>query len=1704
MSTISLTQRRALFGAAQGGPARAASRAAGIRYAVGLVVLVVGLAAVLQAGRSLPSAEPPLAGKALPAPASSAPDKRAALDAYGKLPLAFVANAGQLDSRVRYAAQAAGVRFSFTQKDVVLAFSNGNKAVALQLTFLGANPKTTIRGRRLRAGRVNYLLGSDPARWHTGLPTYGQVVYRDLWPGVDMVFGGAAGRLKYEFLLRPGAKVQRIRLAYRGADGLSVDKAGGLRIRTALGVLTDTRPRSYQQVGGRRVPVGSRFALGGKPATAFGFAVGRYDPRRPLVIDPGLAYSTFLGGSGFDVGTIAVDAAGNAYLAGQTSSADFPTSAGVLDAGLSGNYDAFVAKLNPAGSALLYSTFLGGSSNDAGNGIRLDASGDAYLTGSTISADFPTSPGAFDTSYNGGTDAFVAKLNPAGSALLYSTLLGGSGSTSGSGIALDAAGDAYVTGNTDAADFPTTVDAFDTSFNGGQDVFVAKLNPAGSALLYSTLLGGSGSADYDQAFAIALDAAGDAYVTGNTDAADFPTSPGAFDTSHNGGQDVFVTKLDPAGSALLYSSFLGGSADDLALGIALDAAGDAYVTGMTSSANFPTSAGVLDASLSGSSDAFVAKLNPGGSALLYSSFLGGSADDQGVGIALDPGGDAYLTGMTSSQDFPTTMGAFDTSFNGGSSGVGDAFVTKLNPGGSALLYSSFLGGSSGDGAVGIALDAAGGAYATGNTTSADFPTSQGAFDTSHNGDWDAFVTKLAVSANHAPVARDDSYATDQDAPLTVPAPGVLANDGDGDGDPLTAALASGPAHGTLALNPDGAFTYTPAAGFAGRDSFTYKASDGLADSDAATVTITVDTPPVAGDDGYGTAEDTPLRVPAPGVLANDTDVDGDPLTAALVAGPAHGTLTLSADGSFAYTPVADFNGSDGFTYKASDGRADSNAATVAITVSEVNDPPTAVADQATLAANTSTVVDVTANDAPGPANEAGQALSVGSVGQPAHGQAAIVTGGADAGKVSYTPAADYAGSDSFAYTVCDDGTTDAHADPRCDTASVEVTVTAPVSANHAPVAQDDGYGTDEDAPLTVAAPGVLANDGDADGDPLAAVLVTGPAHGTLTLHADGSFAYTPAANFNGGDAFTYQASDGRAYSNVASVTITVASVPDAPVAQDDRLQTYEDLPLTVPAPGVLANDGDGDGDPLTAVLMDGPAHGTLALNPDGSFTYAPAANFNGSDAFTYKASDGSPTSNLATVTITVSAVPDAPVAGDDSYSTSQGTPIQVLRPGVLANDSDADGDRLSALLVTGPAHGRLTLNTDGSFTYTPAAGFFGQDSFTYQASDGLRGGNKSNVATVTITVPPPAGTPLARDDSYNTSQDTSLIVPAPGVLANDSDPDGNPLTAVLVSGSGRVIGTAHGTLSLSSNGAFHYTPARGFLGQDSFTYVASDGTHTSNVATVTITVSPPVLFTSTRDGNEDIYVMKSDGSGVTRLTTDTAADKNPAWSPDHRRIAFTSSRDGNEEIYVMNANGTAPTRLTNNSVVDATPAWSPDGTKIAFARGSGSSSDIYVMKADGTTPTRVTTSPAADATPTWTADGGLAFSSMRDGNWEIYVMVATGEAGCRTRTCTITKRLTTNPGIDTSPSSLGTRIAFASTRDGNSEIYVMNADGTAQTRVTNDSASDATPAGSPGGHRIAFASTRDDPNSDIYAMNADGTDVVRLTTNPASDTFPDW
>ena len=668
-----------------------------------------------------------------------------ALEAYGDLPLSFTANTGETDERVRYSAQGAGYSFFFTDEKAVLAFAPsagdeaGSSGLALDLRFLGANPDASPEAGREAAGTVNRFTGVGSDR----VSAYEAIVYRDLWPMIDMVVRGQGGELTYEFHLQPGADPRDIRLAYAGAEALSVSPQGDLVIDTPLGELSQAQP-----VGHQPEAVETRYALQEERDGQHGFALDvDQDVSQPLVIRVGLAYSTFVGGSGSDAGhAVAVDADGHAYVTGQTASADFPTTPGAYDPGYNQNVDAFVTKFDGAGTAVVYSTFLGGRAFDSGNGIAVDERGAAYIAGFTGSTDFPTTAGAFDPTHNGGSEAFVTKLSPSGAALEYSSYLGAGGFSfeGANGIAVDEEGSAYVTGFAGSGDFPTTPGAYDESHNGRNDVFVTKFTPSGSSLAYSTFLGGTGS---DTGNGIAVDREGNAYVTGFTASADFPTSADAADSSHNGGvNDAFVSKLDATGSTLAYSTFLGGTGNDSGRGIAVDEKGKAaHVTGSTDSIDFPTTPGAYDRSYNGSGDAFATRtrFNGSGSALAYSTFLGGTANDAGLAIAVNENGTtAHVTGSTDSADFPTTRDAFDRSYNGS----GDAFVTRFNPSGSVLAHSTFLGGTGNDAGLGIAVDEKGrAAYLTGSTDSSDYPTSADGQDPSSNGAGDGILTKLALS-----------------------------------------------------------------------------------------------------------------------------------------------------------------------------------------------------------------------------------------------------------------------------------------------------------------------------------------------------------------------------------------------------------------------------------------------------------------------------------------------------------------------------------------------------------------------------------------------------------------------------------------------------------------------------------------------------------------------------------------------------------------------------------------------------------------------------------------------------------------------------------------------------------------------------------------------------------------------------------------------
>jgi hypothetical protein len=651
---------------------------------------------------------------------------------------------------------------------------------------------------------VSYFLGNDPDRWHPDVPVWAGVRYVDLYPGVDLELTSQHGRWTWQLVARtpslaPSASEgegwgRSIRLRVEGADALTLTpspsqgegRGGGLHLTTAVGEFTlpllqatapDGTPLDTFASLSASLAATQPTLTGNEIRAPFTIPTSNFQPPISNLHSPfsnlqslqdnpaDLLYATFLGGGDRDWDyAIAVDGAGRAYVTGVTDSADFPATPGAFDPSYSGSDDAFVARLNAAGTALEYATFLGGGGGDWGIGIAVDGAGRAYVTGVTDSADFPAIPGAFDPSYNGDDDAFVARLNAAGTALEYATFLGGGGGDWGKDIAVDGAGRAYVAGDTTSADFPATPGAFDPSHNGGYwDAFVARLNAAGTALEYAAFLGGG---SVDSSPAIAVDGAGRAYVAGGTASADFPATPGAFDTSHNGDDDAFVARVNPAGTALEYATFLGGGDLDWGIGIAVDGAGRAYVTGYTQSADFPTTPGAFDPSYSGPADAFVARLNPAGTALEYATFLGGG---YGTGIAVDGAGRAYVAGDAISADFPATPGAFDTSHNGG---YWDAFVARLNAAGTALEYATFLGGGGTDGGEGIAVDGAGRAYVTGVTASADFPATPGAFDTSHNDDDDAFVAKLAMGGGSPtdvipPAAITDLTATSACAPGTV-------------------------------------------------------------------------------------------------------------------------------------------------------------------------------------------------------------------------------------------------------------------------------------------------------------------------------------------------------------------------------------------------------------------------------------------------------------------------------------------------------------------------------------------------------------------------------------------------------------------------------------------------------------------------------------------------------------------------------------------------------------------------------------------------------------------------------------------------------------------------------------------------------------------------------------------------------------------------
>jgi hypothetical protein len=864
-----------------------------------------------------------VAARPVSQPVSDSLAKKAQLvRSYGKLPLSFEANHGQVDKSVKFLTRGAGYGLYLTSQEAVLTLDkpiispgkrpvpflsqpdrlSGNgvsaESVNRDLPVTGRPQKpfsigtaatrytTDIVRMQLAGSRVvespsgmdqlpgvsNYILGNDPSKWHTAIPTYGRVRYSGVYPGVDLVYYGNHQQLEYDFVVAPGADTKPIRLHFAGARGLKLDADGNLAIVAVNGTIAFHKPAVYQTVDGDRRPIAGQFTL--LANNTVGFSVGRYNRALPLVIDPTLAYSTYFGGSNADfVTAIAVDSSGDAYVGGLTISTDFPVTPGAFQ---SLNYaestnavsTAYVSKFNPSGTALLYSTFLGGDAipntlheqGDYVKGVAIDSSGDAYVTGYTYSSDFPITNGAFQTGNQAATvglaTGFVSKLNPTGTALDYSTFLGGNTLDELTAIAIDSAGDAYLSGITFSSNYPTTAGAYQTlnkSYTAnGFNAVITKLNPSGSALIYSTYLGGGSSngstlSDIYWTNPIAVDSSGNAYVAGFTSSGDFPVTAGAYQPKNTGGGfTITVTKLNPTGTALVYSTYLGGSTDSVSEGLAVDSAGDAYVAGYTSDTDFPVTTGAFqttnnaDTNTSVSADSnqngFLTKINPTGTALVYSTYLGGSTGpwggDQIYDLALDSSDDAYVVGSAMSANFPVTSNAYQSTNRGAThccdytAYTSNAFLTEFNPAGSALIYSTYLGGTgtqnpagpggSGDTGYALALGPHQNVYLVGFTTSSNFPITADAFETKYNtqqntgfvADFDLGAAPTTTNSVTTLTSTDDSVAPGTAVTFTAtvaPASGTVKPTGNIVFSVDEATVA------TVALSGSGTATYATSA-----------------------------------------------------------------------------------------------------------------------------------------------------------------------------------------------------------------------------------------------------------------------------------------------------------------------------------------------------------------------------------------------------------------------------------------------------------------------------------------------------------------------------------------------------------------------------------------------------------------------------------------------------------------------------------------------------------------------------------------------------------------------------------------------------------------------------------------------------------------------------------------------------------------------------
>ena len=1193
--------------------------------------------------------------------------KQTALKQFKAMPLAFEANVGQTSDAASFVAHGQGYAMWATAEGPVLRLAEprGSKAAVLRLRAVGGATKGHPEPESLLPGRSNYFLGNEPSQWKTNVSRYRALRYAEVYPGVDLVLHGTQESLEYDFDVAPHTDPSQIGVSFDGATAVRIEPAGDLTLTVNGGEIGFRAPVAYQERNGTRELVASRYELDADGVVRF--ALGEYDATRPLTIDPVLSYSTYLGGtvgnfggSGNDAAyALAVDTFGNAYLAGFTSAVDFPLPGAPWDSSCGGctnsGGDAWVAKIDPnqsGAASLVFATYLGAPGTGSGTGssiaygVAVDGTGNVYVTGNTSALDnpatplneaFPTTPTAFQFNRGFSLDAYLTKLNPTGSALLYSTYIGGNNVDEGSAIKVDNTGHAYVAGWSASSDFPGTATGFKTTNPSmGFDGFVLKIDTTKSGLAaidYGTFVGGHSQ---DRIGAMAVDAAGRVYVTGLTQSA--PANPpnpnvvpfpllNGFQMTFLPGQESFMTMINPSlsgAASLVYSTLISSNGTENGAiqegGIAVDSSGKVYVTGSTYGANpadsFPTTPGAYRTVVE-SSDAYVMKIDPsqpGASSLVASTLIGGSFQDGATGITIDQSDNPVLIGWTS--------GIAVTTCSLPKPGGVDGFIIVLDPSLTSLKSATYFGGSGTDRIYGVGVGPLNQIYIAGYTESANFPTTvdsantKAAFDAANQGQ-DAFLSVITAPLEitcAAPVAAGQSATTPEDTSKLLT---LTATDADGNKitpDALTWKVTTGPSHGNLdvqagaMLHGSGAnysapVLYSPAANYTGPDSFQFRVYDGWFTSAIVTVSITVtpvNDPPNPGADVASTNEDVPVTVT---VLANDTDPENNTLNVTNVS-CSDATAAVNPNKTVTVSPALNFNGTVNCTYTVSDGNSTATGQ-LTVSVTPVNDGPAANNDAASTSEDMPVTVNVLGNDV----DLDGDSLSVTAPSCDSGGVQVNLNN-----TITVSPAANFNGTITCGYTA-----NDGHG----GTAQGQLIVNV-ASVNDNPIASPDSALTDDNTLIIVP---VLANDVDSDGGGAVLESVGTCQQGEMTQNADGTITYKPKSGFGGIDLCSYSISDGQGGTASGQLSVTVVTVNDPPsLGNPGNQQTEEGAAVSLQ---LTASDPDSD---VVAFGAIGLPNGLVIDPATGLISGAPAAGSAGSHQVTVTAGDGN--GGSASVTFT--------------------------------------------------------------------------------------------------------------------------------------------------------------------------------------------------------------------------------------------------------------------------------------------------------------------------------------------------------------------------------------------------------------------------------------------------------------------------------------